>query len=781
MKRHIPTGPFKPIISFKVLAAKLKDLLASSNSIERFQAEQILAILDKTPDLVNGMRDYKVFNSYKEEVAQLMSVLFPSALSGNEIKAAVFPFSNQFFYASKRFLDISKQTTTDIEEVFRKLYQKNENVVNLNPYAIILNQYYGYNVDFERPKHIKLEGVNGKTRTYRVAFNADFITMYPNENAIEITPEILDILLSNADDEEVWQSYFPNDSWTIEGFGILNMIDVTLDDQIDTFKTHLIQPNNKSFKYLLEDIRAIFNIPNLRLGSYKVDHNKIIPPYDKNFEMLTLSSEEIIETSNYACTEMNNLLFDECKPAIIANVENYHKKNNGNRLSKALLERGLKSAALLPISIEGKLSFIIELATPEINQINAINMVKLDSIIPFILSYSKRSVNEFQNEVSAVIQQECTSIHPSVEWRFEEEAARYIYRRNMGESPSFKEIAFKDVYPLYGQVDIVGSSIARNEAIREDLTNQLMQSSALLEARVKHDKLPFYEQLIFQIAKYLKELNENFNASTEQEITIFFENQLYPLFKHIQASKKASKDIDAFLALLEEENKTFYIARKAYDTAVDAINKLFSNFMDKKQKEAQQMFPHYFEKYKTDGLEHNMYVGQSIVKHLTYHDTVLYNLRLWQLQVTCEMEAMYYQQQKDFPLPLEVASLILAYDIPITIQYRIDEKHFDVDGAYNVRYEMIKKRIDKAHIKGTNERLTQPHKLCVVFSSTAIEREYLAYFEFLKSKNYIGEHIEILELEELQGASGIKALRAELNPNLQKVSDVFTVKDLQSV
>ena len=189
----------------------------------------------------------------------------------------------------------------------------------------------------------------------------------------------------------------------------------------------------------------------------------------------------------------------------------------------------------------------------------------------------------------------------------------------------------------------------------------------------------------------------------------------------------------------------------------------------------------YFEKYKTDGLEHNMYVGQSIVKHLTYHDTVLYNLRLWQLQVTCEMEAMYYQQQKDFPLPLEVASLILAYDIPITIQYRIDEKHFDVDGAYNVRYEMIKKRIDKAHIKGTNERLTQPHKLCVVFSSTAIEREYLAYFEFLKSKNYIGEHIEILELEELQGASGIKALRAELNPNLQKVSDVFTVKDLQSV
>ena len=206
-----------------------------------------------------------------------------------------------------------------------------------------------------------------------------------------------------------------------------------------------------------------------------------------------------------------------------------------------------------------------------------------------------------------------------------------------------------------------------------------------------------------------------------------------------------------------------------------------STFLDKQQLKAQEIFPHYFEKFKTDGIEHNLYIGQSITKYLNYHPTVLYNLRLWQLQVTCEMEAMYYEKQKEFPLQLEVASLILAYDIPITIRYRIDEKQFDVDGAYNVRYEMIKKRIDKAFIKNTNERLTQPHKLAVVYSSNAIEKEYLAYFEFLQAKNYIGSTIEILELEELQGASGIKALRVDINQSLQKVSDIFTIEDLQAV
>lgn len=96
-----------------------------------------------------------------------------------------------------------------------------------------------------------------------------------------------------------------------------------------------------------------------------------------------------------------------------------------------------------------------------------------------------------------------------------------------------------------------------------------------------------------------------------------------------------------------------------------------------------------------------------------------------------------------------------------------------------MRYEIIKKRIDKAHIKNTNERLTQPHKLCVVYSSSAIEKEYLKYFEFLKAKNYISDNIEIVEIEELQGASGIKAIRADLNQDLEKAENLFTTKDLE--
>jgi hypothetical protein len=42
-----------------------------------------------------------------------------------------------------------------------------------------------------------------------------------------------------------------------------------------------------------------------------------------------------------------------------------------------------------------------------------------------------------------------------------------------------------------------------------------------------------------------------------------------------------------------------------------------------------------------------------------------------------------------------------------------------VDGAYDIRYEIVKKRIDKALIKGTNERATQPGKIVIVYSQAA--------------------------------------------------------------
>ncbi|MEZ4792547.1 MAG: hypothetical protein R2783_03490 [Gelidibacter sp.] len=193
-----------------------------------------------------------------------------------------------------------------------------------------------------------------------------------------------------------------------------------------------------------------------------------------------------------------------------------------------------------------------------------------------------------------------------------------------------------------------------------------------------------------------------------------------------------------------------YYYRKNYDDTIALINKNMSLLIDSKQTEAQKMYPHYFERYKTDGVEHNMYIGESITKEEGFNEIYLYNLRLWQLQVMCEMENDYYQNQENYPIALDVASMILVFNQPMSIRFRMDEKQFDVDGTYNARYEVVKKRVDKAFIKGTRERITTKGKISIIYSQKDDEQEYLKYIKFLQSKNVLDGPVEIVELEDLQ-------------------------------
>jgi hypothetical protein len=105
----------------------------------------------------------------------------------------------------------------------------------------------------------------------------------------------------------------------------------------------------------------------------------------------------------------------------------------------------------------------------------------------------------------------------------------------------------------------------------------------------------------------------------------------------------------------------------------------------------------------------------------------------------------------------------LAHSVPLSISFRTEERKFDVDGAYNVRYEIIKKRIDKVRIKETNERLTQPGKIAIVYSQVKDATEYEEYIEFLQNLHLIKPGIEHYDLEELQGVVGLKALRVDVN------------------
>ena len=174
---------------------------------------------------------------------------------------------------------------------------------------------------------------------------------------------------------------------------------------------------------------------------------------------------------------------------------------------------------------------------------------------------------------------------------------------------------------------------------------------------------------------------------------------------------------------------------------------------------------------KTDGVEHTIYIGASLVENGNYDPLYLRNLRLWQLMVMCGVARRTEQLKRKLKVPLETTHLILVQDLPLTIRFSPDEKRFNVEGAYDIRYEILKKRIDKALIKGTSERLTQPGKIAIVYSHRQEAREYLDYIDYLKASGYLKDELEDLDLQDLQGAQGLKALRVAVETQAPQVDE----------
>jgi hypothetical protein len=78
-----------------------------------------------------------------------------------------------------------------------------------------------------------------------------------------------------------------------------------------------------------------------------------------------------------------------------------------------------------------------------------------------------------------------------------------------------------------------------------------------------------------------------------------------------------------------------------------------------------KIFPHYFERFKTDGVEHNLYIGASISSSKPFDLIYLNNLRLWQFQTLCKMELEHHNLKSALPYELDVTSLILVFSSPL--------------------------------------------------------------------------------------------------------------------
>jgi hypothetical protein len=766
-------SPFKTLISFHKLIESLEEIALSDVDYRSNYAKAVLKEIESIPEFRTGMADLSIIEKNKTLIKYLLADLFPTSLTNNEIKAVTIPFQNLTFNYSERFKKIL-DAAGDFDLTIRDF---NDDQFYVLSCILILNSYYGQQFDYNKPLFYDIPNSNGIINHYRILYNADFIEIYPTEKAVPLSSEDIDELMDNYSTIDLWKQKFPLESWILKGFGIVTLYDATKESAISNLKSNLLKSEkgqNDINKNSDAIFKSIFKVPDLRIGllMYNEEEGKFIKPPFKNGELesfILLDENEIPCEKAFLGCSFSTLLEDK-KPFSISNVEHFSTIPGNEIFAKHLLAQGIKSCILAPVIKDNKLLGIMELVSSQPRQLNSINANNLDLILPYIVDTLERYNTDLENQLEAIIQREYTAIHSSVYWKFRNEAQKYFQTNTSDKDYIFKEIVFKEVYPLYGQIDIKGSSEHRNTTVKTDLKNQLNVLSAILENLEANSTLPLLEQRKFEMQSYAKELQLELKADTEQQIQNYIQKEIHPILSNSKIEGECQLLINSYFEDLDPKTGLFYQARKKFDDAMSIINKKMATVLDKEQVEAQHIFQHYFERFKTDGVEHNLYIGASIAPSQPFDLMYLNNLRLWQLQTLCKMELEHHQLKSALPYELDVTSLILVFSSPISIRFRMDEKRFDVDGTYNARYEVVKKRIDKSNIKGTRERITQKEKITIVYSHNYEETEYLKYIKFLQFKGILEPTIEQFDVEELQGVSGLKALRVKVSNTVDQNS-----------
>ncbi|MGD1704752.1 GAF domain-containing protein [Dapis sp. BLCC M229] len=546
------------------------------------------------------------------------------------------------------------------------------------------------------------------------------------------------------------------ENYQIEGWLLLEGLDVTVKEQKRKLTQLLVEPESlmqqEKFKPIDKLLRSLFRADDMML---------LRNEGEKQFKLFIGS--EFLTRANYPKLYSTQSLQDSpiLKTAQENQIQNIPEleSNCPTECEQNLFQQGVRSLLLIPLVIKPA-SPTEESGMPEI-----LGIVGLISNRPsnFNLSDYKNAqdlIPALTTAVRQTIQQRFTNIrniHPAVEWRFMQEAER----RRWGLPP--ETIVFEDVYPLYGICDIRGSSTERNSAIQSDILAQFRLGLAIVEAVCQKQDSALCEQLRQDMLEYIKSLEERVSVDTEITTLEYLRCRLEVYFDYfVECGDTIKAAVEAYRAACDNIHHGVYQARERYDQMLYKINYHLQNTWEKWQKQMQLIIPHHCDFEATDGIDHMMYVGKSI--NSKFNQFHLSSLRYDQLRAICDCARTALRLKAESEeLILGVVHLILVQNYTIDIYHNEStERLFDVKGTHDIRYEIVKKRIDKGVDKETKERITQPGMLTVVYSTDEEWEEYEQYFRYLVREGWVEDKFESGLVEPLQGVSGLRFVRAKV-------------------
>jgi transcriptional regulator with GAF, ATPase, and Fis domain len=265
---------------------------------------------------------------------------------------------------------------------------------------------------------------------------------------------------------------------------VMRLVDVTEQEMLSSIKYDLLKKNaveeEESFATIQHKLRSLFGINEIKLGiAYCDTASNLIVTNSSADGWRSLVDQSVTHSP---CTDYTGSVYERSwTEKRYITVENLSEYPYCSKVEKTLLANGIQNILLAPLIDGDETIGMLELATSTPGKLNAVSAHKVENVLPMFTAAVKRVKEEMATEVRAIIQEECTAIHPSVQWRFFEAGTNLLNKRRSDPRASMEEIVFKDVYPLYGMSDVRNSSVERNLAIHADLQENLLLAKELCE------------------------------------------------------------------------------------------------------------------------------------------------------------------------------------------------------------------------------------------------------------------------------------------------------------
>lgn len=752
-------------LSFRPFVRYLKSRLKQENSVK---TEFYRFVIDKFEDkkIADARLDVGDSAGYKELMDMIYMILTPPVMSEKEqFWALSSPVSGNIIYSTDSFYKfLAARNTTEKNIQFSSDHSYSRQQI-LFIYRLILERFYNIpSVGENEIVYTSSDARSGLPKFYRVHTDTQFIDIAIKGKLPELHYPELERFLQEGEGIKELGQLLPLSLFRFEGFSVITLTDITLQRALESIRNALVaqvegseQCSNEVFqalKILAQDADIEFGLlPFLEVNG------KPVFLHEKCSRSMCMNSAEKIglteETFNTLVREYRH----NPKSVVFNNLS--EEKHLRHPFLKGLRNAGVYSYAVLPAYYNKQLTGILEVYSKKEIILDEKLFSPIQVAMPLIAQLLKQSADDFDARIKDIVREKFTSLQSSVLWKFNDVAWKVLEQQHAGvKSPVIGTVRFRDLYPFYGAVDVRNSTTELNKAVYEDMKKQLSLLEDALAGIKAVTSNSSTDQFILQCGGRKDEISNYYATRDEIALHRFLESEVHPFLLQVKQDNPAAAAIIAnyFDAITEGSGVTFQNRRELEDS-LQMINHELNGYFETAQQALQQIFPVYFEKFRTDGVEYDIYAGQSIAPGRPFDHSVITELRKWQVRSMAEIAGLMQKLLPGMPRPLQTTQLIFIHPDPIDISFRIDERRFDVEGAYNIRYEVIKKRIDKVRTKDTQERLTQPGRIAMVYFNQADAEEYAKYIRDLQEEGLLENDLEYLDLEELQGVTGLKAMR----------------------